>query len=258
MNDVQVFKNSEFGDIRVLEEDGKILFCGSDVAKALGYANVRDAVARHCRYVVKRDVPHPQSADKAIEMSFISEGDMYRLICSSKLPSAEKFESWVFDEVLPTIRKTGSYGLDVPNFKDPVAAARAWADAMEAKIALEGINKEQQLLIEEMKPKVYYTDTILQSNSLVQTTQIAKDYGMSARAFNKKLHELGVQYNTGSQWVLYQKYQDAGYAHSYTYEYTRPDGSHGTKMHLKWTQKGRLFLYNLLKDAGVLPVMEWE
>ena len=85
-----------------------------------------------------------------------------------------------------------------------------------------------------------------------------KDYGMSARAFNKKLHELGVQYNTGSQWVLYQKYQDAGYAHSYTYEYTRPDGSHGTKMHLKWTQKGRLFLYNLLKDAGVLPVMEWE
>ena len=148
--------------------------------------------------------------------------------------------------------------LNTPNFNDPVAAARAWADAMEAKIALEGINKEQQLLIEEMKPKVYYTDTILQSNSLVQTTQIAKDYGMSARAFNKKLHELGVQYNTGSQWVLYQKYQDAGYAHSYTYEYTRPDGSHGTKMHLKWTQKGRLFLYNLLKDAGVLPVMEWE
>ena len=258
MNDVQVFNNSEFGDIRVLEEDGKILFCGSDVAKALGYERPYDAVSAHCKYTVKRSIPHPQSADKTIEMAFISEGDMYRLICSSKLPSAEKFESWVFDEVLPTIRKTGSYGLDVPNFKDPVAAARAWADAMEAKIALEEINKEQQLLIEEMKPKVYYTDTILQSNSLVQTTQIAKDYGMSARAFNKKLHELGVQYNTGSQWVLYQKYQDAGYAHSYTYEYTRPDGSHGTKMHLKWTQKGRLFLYNLLKDAGVLPVMEWE
>ena len=255
MNDVQVFNNSEFGDIRVLEEDGKILFCGSDVAKALGYTNVSKALSDHCKGITKR---YTLTAGGKQEMSFISEGDMYRLICSSKLPSAEKFESWVFDEVLPAIRKTGSYGLDVPNFKDPVAAARAWADAMEAKIALEGINKEQQLLIEEMKPKVYYTDTILQSNSLVQTTQIAKDYGMSARAFNKKLHELGVQYNTGSQWVLYQKYQDAGYAHSYTYEYTRPDGSHGAKMHLKWTQKGRLFLYNLLKDAGVLPVMEWE
>ena len=110
-NALHVFKNKTFGQLRTIEEDGKILFCASDVAKALGYTNAPDAVKRHCRYTVKRSTPHPQAKDKMIEVTFIPEGDVYRLITHSKLPSAEKFESWVFDDVLPSLRKNGYYSL---------------------------------------------------------------------------------------------------------------------------------------------------
>ena len=106
MNQMEIFKNPEFGSIRVIEENGKYLFSGTDVAAALGYSNPRDAIIRHCRYVVKRDAPHPQSPDRKISMTFIPEGDLYRLIVHSKLPSAERFERWVFDEVLPTMSVT--------------------------------------------------------------------------------------------------------------------------------------------------------
>lgn len=106
MNELQIFNSGEFGDIRTAEIDGKPYFVGTDVAKALGYNNPRDAVSRHCKGVVKRDTPTSSGIQS---MSYINEGDLYRLIMKSKLPSAEKFESWVMDEVLPTIRKTGSY-----------------------------------------------------------------------------------------------------------------------------------------------------
>lgn len=109
MNQLQVYENERFGKIRTLEEDGKVLFCGKDVAVALGYSNTIDAISRHCRWVVKRDLPHPQSPGKTIEASFIPEGDLYRLITHSKLESAQEFEAWVFDEVLPSIRSTGRY-----------------------------------------------------------------------------------------------------------------------------------------------------
>lgn len=111
MKDLQIFRNPEFGSIRTLDEEGKVLFCASDVAKALGYSNAPDAVKRHCRYIVKRDIPHPQAPDKTIEVIFIPEGDVYRLITHSNLPDAEKFEHWLFDDMLPTLRKTGSYSI---------------------------------------------------------------------------------------------------------------------------------------------------
>lgn len=111
--EIKIFEKQEFGYIRTFTDNGgKLWFCGSDVAKGLGYSNPRDAVGRHCRCVAKHDVPHPQATDKNIEMAFISEGDVYRLITHSKLPSAERFESWVFDEILPSIRKTGGYNAD--------------------------------------------------------------------------------------------------------------------------------------------------
>lgn len=106
MNELQIFNSEEFGDIRTIEIDGKPYFVGTDVAKALGYNNPRDAVSRHCKGVVKHDTPTSSGVQL---MSYINEGDLYRLIMKSKLPSAEKFEAWVMDEVLPTIRKTGSY-----------------------------------------------------------------------------------------------------------------------------------------------------
>ena len=110
---LQVFNHEQFGDVRIIEEDGRVLFCGKDVAKALGYTNPQKAIRDHCRYRTNRSVPHPQSLGKLLDIVFIPEGDVYRLIIHSKLPAAERFEKWVFDEVLPTIRKTGGYGQPV-------------------------------------------------------------------------------------------------------------------------------------------------
>lgn len=109
MNNLQIFEKLEFGQIRMVEVDGKPYFVATDIAKALGYSNTRDAVKKHCKWVAKRDIPHPQSNSKVLKVNIIPEGDMYRLISNSELPNAEKFESWVFDEVLPTIRQTGQY-----------------------------------------------------------------------------------------------------------------------------------------------------
>lgn len=110
MNEMQVFQNSEFGELGVLEIGGKPYFPAKAAAKILGYKDTTNAIKQHCRWVVKHHLPHPQNPSKTIEMNFIPEGDLYRLITHSKLPGAERFEKWVFDEVLPSIRKTGGYG----------------------------------------------------------------------------------------------------------------------------------------------------
>lgn len=117
-------------------------------------------------------------------------------------------------------------------------------------------NTQQKQLIGELKPKADYLDQILQSKALVTITAIAKDYGMSAKAFNKKLHELKVQFKQGHQWFLYSSYHNCGYTHSETVEYTHSDGRKDVTMNTKWTQKGRLFLYELLKKNGLVPVIE--
>lgn len=109
MNELKVFSNEQFGQVRTVVDNGKVCFCGKDVTTILGYQNGRKALNDHCRYVTKRYVPHPQAPNKTIEMLFVPEGDLYRLITHSQLPRAEKFESWVFDEVLPEIRTTGGY-----------------------------------------------------------------------------------------------------------------------------------------------------
>ena len=121
MNEIQIFNSEMFGDVRVIMIDGKPYFCGSDVAKALGYANSRKALADHCKGVTKRDTPTSSGIQS---MSYISEGDMYRLITSSHLESAEKFESWVFDDILPTIRQTGGYQMPVTNDEKIVVLAQ--------------------------------------------------------------------------------------------------------------------------------------
>lgn len=255
MNGLAIFENSEFGKIRTIEENGNVLFCGSDVANALGYAIPTKAVNTHCKGVSKMEAPTAGGTQKLL---FITEGDVYRLIVHSKLPSAERFERWVFDEVLPSIRKHGMYATDEllnnPDFAIQVfqelKAEREQRKQMEAKVI------EQKRLVAELKPKADYTDKILQCKGLVAVTQIAKDYGMSGQAFNAKLHELGIQYNMRGQWLLYAKYQDCGYVHSSTWVNSKSSGGNDVYMHTKWTQKGRLFLYNKLKEAGILPLIE--
>ena len=123
---------------------------------------------------------------------------------------------------------------------------------------LETEAKVKEQVIGELKPKADYTDKILKSDDLVTITQIAKDYGMSGQAMNKTLHNLGIQYNQSGQWLLYSKYHNKGYTHSETVDITLADGRTKVKMNTKWTQKGRLFLYNELKKIGIIPVIEQE
>ena len=257
-NKVEIFKNEQFGAVRTIEEDGKVLFCAKDIAEALGYAVPRKAIFDHCRCVLKRNVPHPQSPDKQIEMTFIPEGDVYRLIARSKLPKAQEFESWVFDEVVPSVVKHGAYMteatlescLNNPDFA--IGLLTALKEEREKNNALAVKVAEQSHQIEEMAPKATYYDIILNCKDAVPITNISKDYGMSAIAMNAKLHELGVQYKQGEMWLLYQKYASHGYTQSKTFA-TEKDRS---KMHTYWTQKGRVFLYEFLKEHGIVPTME--
>lgn len=251
---LEVFQNKEFGAVRAIEEGDKVLFCATDVAKALGYSNQRDAVSRHCKGVVKRDT---LTSGGTQELSFIPEGDVYRLIIRSNLPSAEKFEHWVFDEVLPSIRKHGLYAVDeVLNNPDLlIGALMELKKEREEKKRLELENAVKAQQIAEMQPKVSYYDIVLACPDLVTITQIAKDFGMSAKKLNKILKEKKVQFKQGKTWFLYQKYAEQGYTQSKTYLY---DEDNHTAMHTLWTQKGRLFIYELLKADGILPVMEQE
>ena len=124
-NELQIFRNSEFGELGLLIINGKEYFPATACAKMLGYSNTHDAIKQHCRWVVKHEVPHPQSLSKTVEVNFISEGDLFRLIVKSKLPNAEKFERWVFDEVLPSIRKHGGYMLNQENMTPEQLIANA-------------------------------------------------------------------------------------------------------------------------------------
>jgi prophage antirepressor-like protein len=255
MSNLQVFNNSEFGAVRTVEQDGKVLFCGKDVAEALGYVRTADAISSHCKGVC--DLPTPTSGGSQM-MKYISEGDLYRLITHSKLPTAEKFERWVFDDVLPSIRKHGLYAIDdiLNNSDIAIAALTKLKEEREARKALETENKIQAQQIAELQPKATYYDLILQSKDLLSVTQISKDYGMSATKMNKLLHELGVQFNQSGVWFLYAKYQTGGYTQTKTHNYAKPNGTQGTAVHMYWTQKGRLFLYDLLKNVGILPLIE--
>lgn len=259
--DIQIFNNADFGNVRIIEEDGNFLFCGSDVAKALGYAKPNDAIARHCRATVKRSSP---ISGKMQDINFISEGDVYRLIVHSKLPSAEQFEKWVFDEVLPSIRKHGAYMtsvtidkmIDSPEFG--IQLLTALKEERDKRRALEEENEQQRQLIAEYQPIKQYVDTILSSNETLTVTQIAADYDISARKLNQILREEGIQHNVNGQWILYREHMEKGYTKSKTVSFVRYDGTPGTKLHTQWTQKGRLMIHELLTKHGIMAVMDRE
>lgn len=192
-NKVQIFNNEEFGKVRTLNEGGKIYFVASDIAKRLGYTNLSKAVNDHCRWVTKRYIPHPQG-NGSLEVNIIPEGDVYRLITHSKLPTAERFEKWVFDEVLPSIRKTGGYSLEIP--RDYPSALRALADQCE-------INRI-------MKPKADFYDTVASTDSLLSMNDTAKilNMGVGRNKLFKLLRDKKILMKDN---MPYQRYVDAGY-----------------------------------------------
>lgn len=263
-DNVMVFENSAFGNVRVIEENGKTLFCGSDVAKALGYSRPADAVTQHCKGSVKRRLP---TAGGMQETKFITEGDVYRLVTHSKLPTAERFESWVFDEVIPSIRKHGAYLTPETLSKaiaDPqwsIALLTALKEEREKVSSLQEENAAQKQMLAEAAPKVRYCDVVLRSKGAVSISKIAKDYGMSAQEMNQKLADLSIHYRQGNCWLLYQRYARSGYTQSHTT--VAPDGKRGNHKTMRatlstnWTQKGRLFLYEVLKSKlNLVPLIE--
>lgn len=259
MNRLQVVSNEVFGQLQVMELDGKVYFPATDCAKMLGYSNTKDAIKRHCRWVAKHDLPHPQNEKKVIQKNFIPEGDLYRLIVKSQLPAAEQFERWVFDEVLPDIRKHGMYASESlldDILKNPDLGIKLFTEYKEAKEEAKKLklaNAQQKQIIGELQPKASYYDLVLQNKSVVPISIIAKDYGLSARKLNAILHELGVQFKMGKTWLLYQKYAEMGYTQSKTHAID----AERNVIHTYWTQKGRLFLYELLKrEKGLVPLIE--
>jgi prophage antirepressor-like protein len=260
MNELKIFENQDFGSIRTLEEDGKILFCGRDVAAALGYKDTTNAMKQHCRGVVKRHLTDSLGRDQ--ETNFIPEGDLYRLAAKSELDGADKFERWIFDEVLPSIRKHGAY-LTPEKIEEvllnPDTIIRLATDLKEERnrrIELENVAAQQRQLLAEFSPKASYYDVVLQTQDVLSATQVAKDYGKSAQWLNDYLHEKGIQYKQGGVWLLYQKYAEQGYTKSRTNTFSGSDGMQHSNIHTYWTQKGRLFIYDLLKSDGILPTME--
>lgn len=256
MSDIKIFENNKFGEVRVKEKDGQVWFVGKDIADVLEYSNSRRAINTHVdeedKGVSKCDTPGGKQ-----EMTIINESGMYSLVLSSKMPKAKEFKRWVTSEVLPSIRKHGIYATD--QTIDEIIANPDFAIELLTELKKERKEKEKLVgKISELKPKANYTDKILNNSGLVTITQIAKDYGMSGRSMNELLHDLGVQYKQSGQWMLYAEYQGEGYTHSKTVDIVRSNGSSGVKMYTKWTQKGRLFLYDLLKEEGFLPLIEQQ
>ena len=254
INKLKIFNNKEFGEIRTIVVNGEPMFVGKDVASALGYKDTAKAIRVHVdeedKGVDEMDTPGGKQ-----NITVINESGLYSLILSSHLPSAKKFKHWITSEVIPSIRKNGLYAvdelLDNPDLFIDVLQELKLERENNKNLKLQIAQNNQ--IIGELKPKASYYDLILQNKSLMPITKIAKDYGMSGRAFNAMLHELGIQYKLGNTWLLYQHYADNGY----TQLKTHAIDADKSVMHTYWTQKGRLFLYDLLKnEKGLLPLIE--
>lgn len=265
MKELKVFENEKFGEIRTLIVNDEPYFVGKDVASILGYKDTNQAIRNHVDECDKLSRDFNGSGQNR-QMYVINESGLYSLIFLSKLPQAKEFKRWVTHDVLPSIRRHGAYmnnetlekALTSPDFLLQLATKLKEQDERIKKfekthraydVALK--LREQQIL--EMQPKASYYDDILKSDNLICTSVIAKDYGMSAKSFNRMLNDLGIQYNLGGVWLLYSKYQNGGYTKTETYSIINTDE---TKVLTKWTQKGRIFLYEKLKKKGILPIME--
>lgn len=258
MNEVKIFNSKEFGDVRTVTVENEPFFCLVDICKALEISNVSQAKTRlNQDGVISNEVI--DSIGRTQTANFVNESNMYKLIFQSRKESAERFTEWVTSEVLPAIRKHGVFVMDniVNNTDALIEALQAFKAERLQRMALEEENAVQKQQLIEMQPKASYYDVVLNSSDLVSITEISKDYGWSAQRMNEYLHTKGVQYKQSSRiWILYQKYAEKGYTSTKTHTYLATDGNVHTKIHTYWTQKGRLFIYDLLKNDGILPLIE--
>ena len=253
MSNLQKF-NFEQNEVQTVLINEELYFIGKEISTILGYSNSRKALSDHVdpedklvltsQIVTLENIPNRG-------LIGINESGLYSLVIGSKLPTAKKFKRWVTKEVLPSIRKNGMYAtdelLDNPDLLIEVATK------LKEERTLRLVAEQR---VNELQPKADYYDNILNNPGLTTVTAIAKNYGMGAPTFNKLLHDLGVQYNQSGVWFLYSKHQDKGYTHTEPFDYVDSNGRSQVKVRTKWTTKGHIFLYQLLKKNNVLPMIE--
>lgn len=234
-------------------DDGSVQFDAEQAAIGFGIS----FVAKSGNVVVRWERVNKYLSSPVVGMQikkgdFITEPQFYELAIKANSKKAKKFQYWVTHDVLPSIRKNGVYmtdqtAYDITHDKDALGDLLLKAGSQ---------LKQKDLVIQELKPKADYTDSMLANKGLETISMIAKNYGYSTREFNKLLHGLGIQYKQGKTWLLYAKYQDEGYTHVEPYEYTNSDGIKQVRNTMKWTQVGQKFLYDFLKSKGIMPLVE--
>lgn len=275
MNIFQRFQHPKFGHVRIIDEDGKILFCGRDVTKALKIGKPDAAIMEHCDNAVKRSAVGITTGKRgairkqSMEAIFITEDDLLRLASHSKLPSAEDFTKWAVDEISPVVRKTRDLA---PNAEMFVATYFKGAPDDDKEMLLLLLRNNANLAgeLEGVKRKALYCDVIFSGHTAVTTTTIAEDYGMSAIALNKHLCQLGIIHKQGGEWVLCPEYAGKEYMKEESYYKIDPHWESVGELevdtiqrvsvftNVRWTPKGRMFIYEQMKKSGIVPIWEME
>ena len=270
MKNVEIFNSPMFGELRTSRnEKDEPLFCLKDVCDSLGLqvgAVVNRLQSCHISSikVATEVISHGAATGKMQEqeMFFVTEPDLYRVIFQSRKPSARKFQDWVFEEVLPTLRKEGSYSMTQSKqslasyqIEDPIERAKRWIEEQQHTRALEAQTEQQaqtigiqQKELTVAAPKVKYYDDTLASTDCLTTTQVADDLGISAKALNQQLSNAGIQYYQSGSWHLKGKFREWQLASTRTYNYIKGDGSTGTKVNLVWNQRGKRFILALYNN----------
>ena len=247
-NMIKIFKNEEFGSLRILKDDnGRIMFCGKDVASALGYSNTKDAIRRHCRWGVKHDLPHPQSPSKTIKMIFIPEGDVYRLVAHSKLPRAAEFESWIFDKILPQINQTGGYVANEEMFIENYLPFLDEPYKNLFRLQMTFISKLNERIRND-KPLVDFALHVANSEDLIDMNAMAKlaadkNFNIGRTRLFRWLKEMGVLMANN---LPYQTFIDCGYFAVKESVFETPTMTK-TYQQTFVTGKGQLFIIGLLR-----------
>ena len=267
-NKIKVFENAEFGSVRTVTINGEPWFVASDVCRAL---DIDPTSTRRLDDDEKNTLRLTQGIPGNPNVTVVNEPGLYTLVLGSRKPEAKAFKRWITHEVIPDIRQYGMYGTS--DFLDKAlgnpdnwirmlteySAVKKENETLKLEtVEQKAVIKSQNNQITLMKPKATYYDLVLQTKNAVNITTIAKDYGLSAVTLNKKLHDYGVQYKQGGTWLLYQQHADKGYTKTKTGVYTNKAGEEYASVHTQWTQKGRMFIYEILKEHGILPKMEEE
>lgn len=253
--------NYESSEVRTIQKNGEPWWVLADVCKVLDLSNPSKVADR----LEPDEKANFELGLRGGATNCINESGLYAVILRSDKPQAKPFRKWVTNEVLPSIRKHGAYmtdqtlerALTSPDFLIELAtqlkAEQAQRKQLETTVAV------QNQQIAELQLKASYYDVVLNCKDLISIGKIAKDYGWSAQKLNEYLHKHGVQYKQGKTWLLYQKYAGMGYTSTKTHTYHGDDGmEHAAEPHTYWTQKGRLFIYDLLKSDGIYPLIERE